>query len=102
MADHKPTKDKPKAPTHALAYTHCRTLGHSWLRTKEHDWTPDFGFPIVFLCSQCGMLRFESWSRVTGELLMRRYARPVGYTLAKDERMKRATWRVIFLDKEGL
>lgn len=100
----KSTKGKAKkAPANpALAFTHCRTLGHAWGRTAEHDWEPEFGFPIVFLCANCGTRRYESWSRVTGDLLMRKYAHPLGFRMTKEEKLTRPVWRTIYLSREGL
>lgn len=96
-------KKKGKAPANpALAFTHCRTLGHAWRRNPEHNWEPEFGFPIVFACETCGTRRYESWSRVTGDLLMRKYSHPLGFRMTKEEKLSRPTWRTIYLSREGL
>lgn len=70
---------------------------------------PLFGSLITYRCELCGMLRYDTVSRLTGDILQRNYDPPAWYTAANDGRHEPAWWRAtwwsnldpsLFLDAE--
>ena len=84
----------------ALKFDHCRTIGHAWVLVQDPEWTPRFGFPLVFDCAVCTMQRRDAVSRFTGEVLSRQYVAPVDYHMSRDEQMPRTAWRVVYMDRQ--
>jgi hypothetical protein len=71
-------------------FVQCRALLHAW-----DDIPYDGGAPkrwrvarrhvnvLQFRCLRCGTIRYDVWSKVTGELVERVYRTPEGYALPK-------------------
>lgn len=71
----------------------CRTLGHAW-DPIPYDGMRRDGYNIErsvrmmeFRCTRCHTLRYEAWSKVTGDFLFRDYVYENAdeYRLAKDD-----------------
>lgn len=73
-------------------FTVCRTLQHSWDAIGAGDRRPLFGSLVCLRCERCGMIRYDRFSRITGERIgSPTYVQPAGY---KDtEHRSRASWR---------
>lgn len=70
---------------------------------------PTFGTLITYRCELCGVIRYDTVSRLTGDILARNYDVPEWYTAANDGRHDPAWWRAtwwssldvsLFLDAE--
>jgi hypothetical protein len=67
----------------------CRTLLHAWDEIPYDGGGMRLVRPsrsvvvLLFRCERCKTLRYDAWSRVTGDLLRRSYRTPDGYSLPK-------------------
>ena len=57
--------------------------------------TATFGVQVTFRCENCGTLRFDTYSRLTGDLLRRNYDHPDDY---KTDAMPMTHWRTEWMD----
>jgi hypothetical protein len=48
-------------------YVTCHTLRHSWDPIGSGDRRPEFGSLLCLRCERCGTLRYDRFSRITGE-----------------------------------
>jgi hypothetical protein len=70
-------------------WVECRTLLHSWDEIPfdgggMRDVRPTRSTVVLlFRCTRCSTLRYDAWSRVTGDLIARAYRTPAGYSLPK-------------------
>jgi len=71
----------PRVAKPIYAYVACRgPVRHKWDATAPPGQRPTvFGTRVSFRCTECGTWRFDIFSRITGELLSRRYDHPDGY-----------------------
>ena len=60
---------------------------------------PSFGSLITYRCELCGVLRYDTVSRLTGDLLTRSYDPPEWYTAANEARHDPAWWRATWWDQ---
>lgn len=73
-------------------YIACRTLRHAWDVIGAGDRRPIFGELVCLRCVRCGTLRYDKFSRITGERLgSPNYVWPDGYRDAESHDM--AWWR---------
>lgn len=73
----------------------CRTLRHSWEPTATGTRRPEFGTLVCLSCTRCGMLRYDKFSRITGERIgSPSYVYPDGYQGVGKHSIAwwRATW----------
>jgi len=73
----------------------CRTLRHAWDVIGKGDRRPEFGTMICLRCVRCSTLRYDRYSRLTGERLgPPAYVWPDGYrdTEGHDSAWWRAQW----------
>ena len=81
-------------------FVQCRTLGHSW-EPIPYDGeglsfyrTSQSVVNLLFRCTLCRMKRYETWSKVTGDLVdNRKYVQPDGYALTKRANATRKNMR---------
>ena len=74
------------------AFTTCRVLKHAWDPIGGGDRRPEFGTLTCLRCVRCGTLRYDKFSRVTGERLAPpNYVWPDGYRDA--DRHDSSWWR---------
>lgn len=76
-------------------YLACRTLRHAWDVIGKGDRRPEFGTMVCLRCVRCGTLRYDRYSRLTGERLgAPAYVWPEGYRDAEghDAAWWRAAW----------
>lgn len=72
-----------------VEWVQCRTLLHAWEEIPYdgggmRDFKPTRStLVLLFRCERCGTLRYDVWSRVTGDLIKRAYRTPLGYALPK-------------------
>jgi hypothetical protein len=92
-----PFMDADKRP-----YIRCRTLSHSWFDTDSNHWTPKWGVPLTLRCERCGMERRDSVRWDTGELLGRRYVKPINYGYGRGEAPTRSEFRRLLLELRGI
>jgi hypothetical protein len=59
---------------------------------------PKLGSLLCQRCVHCGTLRYDTVSRLTGEILSTKYDRPFWYEQALEERHIPAWWRATFWD----
>ena len=82
------------------AYVTCRgPIRHRWdavgpIADRRRRTT--FGTLVTFRCETCGTLRFDIYSRITGELLGRTYDHPADY---KTDKIPNDRWRAMWLDE---
>lgn len=64
----------------------CRVLRHSWDEIQDdggcgnRQYRPSRTVEILlFRCIHCGMRRYETWNRITGNKMFMTYRRPLGY-----------------------
>ena len=86
----------------AYTYFRCRTYGHAWFEYDSLSWEPTFGVPVTLRCERCGGERRDQISRVTGDLVARRYVPAPGYLWSRDvdsdePRPKTAAFRLMLL-----
>jgi len=77
------------------AFVTCRALRHAWDPIGAGDRRPDFGTLVCLRCTRCGTLRYDKFSRTTGERISSpQYVHPDGYRDAQRHSMSwwRATW----------
>lgn len=79
-----------------LEYNQCHALGHRWDPIPVTR-PPSFGAAIDLRCENCGSVRRDILSRVTGILLARYYDYPDDYH--DYERHDKAWWRSAWLEK---
>lgn len=73
----------------------CHSLGHSWdsIPTGPED-RPAYGIAYLLRCVHCATVRRDVLSRVTGDLIHRRYRYEDEYRKRKDEGIvTRSEWR---------
>lgn len=76
----------------------CRTLRHAWDVIGAGDRRPVFGTLVCLRCVRCGTLRYDRYSRLTGERLESpSYVWPDGYR--DSERHNSAWWRAAWAEK---
>jgi hypothetical protein len=74
------------------AFVRCRTLRHAWDEIGGGDRRPEFGTLACLRCIFCGTLRYDRYSRITGERLGNpEYVWPDGYR--DTEKHDQAWWR---------
>jgi hypothetical protein len=77
-------------------YVECRTLRHAWEAIGPGDRRPEFGALVCLRCWRCGMIRYDKFSRITGDRIGNpQYVQPVGY---RTERRTMASWRAEWAD----
>jgi hypothetical protein len=76
-------------------YVECRTLLHAWDEISYDGqapvrWRTATRSTVVlqFRCIRCGTIRYDVWSKVTGDLIERTYHTPEGYALPKGKGRK--------------
>jgi hypothetical protein len=70
------------APEHVM----CRTLGHAWDDYVDTDLKrPSWGVRMSWRCVRCDMRRHDVIDSL-GELSVRAYEAPYGYSLTRDEK----------------
>lgn len=77
------------------AFTTCRTLRHAWEPTATGDRRPKFGTLVTLVCTRCGTLRYDKFSRISGERISApQYVHPDGYRDSERHPMNwwRAAW----------
>ena len=77
------------------AFIICRTLRHAWDPIGAGERRPEFGSLVCLRCERCGTLRYDKFSRLTGERLSTpQYVHPDGYRDADRHPMNwwRAAW----------
>jgi hypothetical protein len=77
------------------AFITCRTLRHSWDAIPTGERRPKFGTLVTLRCTRCGTLRYDKFSRITGERISTpQYVHPDGYRDADRHPMSwwRASW----------
>jgi len=87
-------------------FVQCRTLGHSW-ETIPYDGgglsfyrTSRSVVNVLFRCTVCTGQRYETWSKVTGDLVdSRKYVMPTGYNLPKEAKGNRKNMRKESLER---
>ena len=79
-----------------LEYNQCHALGHRWDPIPVTH-PPSFGAAIDLRCENCGTVRRDIMSRVSGVLLARYYDYPEDYH--DYERHDKAWWRAAWLEK---
>jgi hypothetical protein len=73
-------------------YLACRTLRHAWDVIGAGDRRPVFGTLVCLRCVRCGTLRYDKYSRLTGERIgTPDYVWPEGYRDAEGH--NQAWWR---------
>lgn len=73
----------------------CRTLRHAWDVIGAGDRKPEFGTMVCLRCIRCGTLRYDRYSRISGERLSKpAYVWPDGYRDADGHAQSwwRAAW----------
>lgn len=81
----------------------CRTLRHAWDPIGAGDRRPEFGALVCLRCIRCGTLRYDKFSRVSGERIGNpQYVHPDGYRDAEGHDMSwwRATWAAEVVDDQ--
>jgi hypothetical protein len=87
---------------------HCRLVGHQWFHTDlPSDVNIDaatlrFAVPMTLRCESCDTVRIDLVSKTTGDIEGRRYIRPFGYLLHRENDVplpRRADWRLGWLDQ---
>ena len=74
------------------AFLTCRVLRHAWDVIGGGDRRPEFGTMTCLRCIRCGTLRYDRYSRITGERLgPPAYVWPDGYRVSELHDM--AWWR---------
>jgi hypothetical protein len=79
----------------------CRTLRHSWdvIPIPVGGRVPDFGTLVCLRCVRCGTLRYDKFSRLTGERIANpSYVWPDGYRIQGGKRRSHAYWRAAWAD----
>jgi len=71
-------------------YARCRTLGHSWDPIPVTK-PPTYGVAIDLRCEHCHTVRRDTISRITGDLMTRRYDYEDDYRDV--EHSTRSIWR---------
>lgn len=78
-----------------LEWIECRTLLHAWEEIPYDGLAPQrwrqatrSTIVLQFRCLRCGTIRYDVWSRVTGDLVERTYHTPEGYALPKGKGRK--------------
>lgn len=85
-------------------YALCRALRHAWEPIGQGERMPEYGALVCYRCVRCGTLRYDRFSRFTGERISNpSYVWPDGYrdTEGRDS----AWWRMNlanYLAREGL
>ena len=78
--------------TRPEAFATCRTLRHAWDPIGAGDRRPAFGTLVCLRCERCGMLRYDKFSRLTGERIgSPSYIQPDGYRDTEGRSL--ASWR---------
>ena len=99
-AARKPRLRAVNAEPLAYPYTACRgPIRHRWDAVGPLADRPRrnrFGTLVTFRCETCGTLRFDVYSRLTGELLGRNYDHPSDY---KTDKLPMTRWRSMWLDE---
>lgn len=82
-----------------LEYIACRgPIRHRWdIIPSSPAQRPGFGTLVLLRCESCGTLRYDIFSRVTGDLLTRWYDYPDGYQDA--ERHTSSWWRLAWVQE---
>ena len=98
----KPRRLRPVPANEPLhyAYTACRgPVRHHWDAVGPipgYRRRTTFGTLVTFRCETCGTLRFDIYSRLTGDLLGRNYDHPPDY---KTDKLPATRWRSMWLDE---
>jgi hypothetical protein len=74
-------------------YVRCRTFGHSWDDIPVTETDPD-GPQFWLRCVNCHSVRRDTFHRMTGELIRRKYDYPDHYQLSGDEVPTRDEFRL--------
>jgi hypothetical protein len=78
------------------AFITCRTLRHAWDPIGAGDRRPTFGSLVCLRCVRCGTLRYDRFSRLTGERIKSaQYVYPAGY---QGEKHPHAWWRATWAE----
>jgi hypothetical protein len=71
-------------------FVRCRTLKHAWDPIGRGDRRPEWGTMVCLRCVFCGTLRYDRYSRLTGERLgPPAYVWPDGY---RDAELHDSAW----------
>lgn len=85
-----------KRSEQAEAFVACRTLRHAWEPIGAGDRIPQFGSLVCLRCIRCSTLRYDRFSRLTGERISTpQYVYPDGY---RGERHSMAWWRATWAE----
>ena len=87
------------------AYRRCRLIQHRWDIVDTNDWQLDpavlrHALPMQLRCTECDMVRRDLIEKGTGDVVGRRYIKPVGYSLPRYETPTRAEFRKAWLDDQ--
>jgi hypothetical protein len=81
----------------AEAFITCRTLRHAWDPIAPGDRRPLFGTLATLRCDRCGTIRYDKFSRITGDRLGNpQYVYPDGY---RGEPHPMSWWRASWAER---
>jgi len=94
--------DRRRRDERTEIYNTCRTLRHAWEPISPGDRRPKFGTLACLRCWRCGMIRYDKFSRLTGDRIgSLSYVQPEGYKDSERHSMAwyRALWAEDMYDK---
>jgi hypothetical protein len=82
------------------AAARCKAMHYHRLEVipGDPDRRPAFGTLITYRCENCGTIRYDTVSRITGELVTRSYDTPDWYRAANEEVMPISWWRATWFE----